>query len=264
MQQSLDSSSSSSSSYRDAVKVGGDVGGDVGVVGVGGLGAGLGGIGGGSGGSGGGGAGVTGGGDLGEALRRFPSLRAAVTSAALSALERHKKEAEAMVTAMVDMEASYFDADFFRRFSAGGYLNEEEDDVNNPSSSLSSGGGNGNEKSASSSAATTTNNGGNVDTAVIGGGPDAHLRLIAASVYAYVDAVRARMAKTVPKAVVHCQVLRARRGLLSGFYASLGSRSEEELRGLMTEDPALTQRREACRQRVALLNRARMEISAVV
>jgi hypothetical protein len=54
----------------------------------------------------------------------------------------------------------------------------------------------------------------------------AHLRLIAASVYAYVDAVRARMAKTVPKAVVHCQVRRARKGLLSGFYASLGSRSE--------------------------------------
>jgi hypothetical protein len=59
-------------------------------------------------------------------------------------------------------------------------------------------------------------------------------------------------------------VLRARRGLLSGFYASLGSRSEEELKGLMTEDPALSQRREACRQRAALLNRARLEISAVV
>ena len=33
--------------------------------------------------------------------------------------------------------------------------------------------------------------------------------------------------------------------------------------GLMTEDPMLTQRREACRQRVALLNRARSEIAAV-
>ena len=56
-------------------------------------------------------------------------------------------------------------------------------------------------------------------------GPESHLRLISASVYAYVDAVRARMAKTVPKAVVHCQVLRARRGLLSRFYASLGAKA---------------------------------------
>lgn len=39
-------------------------------------------------------------------------------------------------------------------------------------------------------------------------------------------------------------VVRARRGLLSGFYASLGSRSEEELKGLMTEDPSLSKRRE--------------------
>ena len=28
---------------------------------------------------------------MGEALRRFPALRSAVTSAALAALERHKK-----------------------------------------------------------------------------------------------------------------------------------------------------------------------------
>jgi dynamin 1-like protein len=76
------------------------------------------------GGGGGGGGGGSSGGDTngseitGEALRRFPSLRRAVVAAAHDALERHKREAETMVTAMVDMEASYFDADFFRRFSS--------------------------------------------------------------------------------------------------------------------------------------------------
>jgi hypothetical protein len=157
------------------------------------------------GGGGGGGEGV--GEDLlGEALRRFPALRSAVTAAALAALERHKREAEAMVTGMVDMEASYFDADFFRRFSAGGGF----EDPSNPSPINGNGDGNGNPASADPAAdpfaASNGGGGGNAGGIIVGSGPDAHLRLIAASVYAYVDAVRARMAKTVPKAVVHCQV----------------------------------------------------------
>ncbi|EEH52448.1 uncharacterized protein MICPUCDRAFT_22242, partial [Micromonas pusilla CCMP1545] len=175
--------------------------------------------------------------NTGEALRRFPSLRRAVVAAAHDALERHKREAEAMVTAMVDMEASYFDADFFRRFSS------------DPEAALEAAGGGGGEAKLDDGESTDR-------------GPESHLRLISASVYAYVDAVRARMAKTVPKAVVHCQVLRARRGLLSRFYASLGAKAQ--LLALMNEDPAVSKRRVACRERVALLRRARDEISAVV
>jgi len=38
---------------------------------------------------------------MGEAMRRFPALRGAVTGAALAALERHKRESEAMVDPMV-------------------------------------------------------------------------------------------------------------------------------------------------------------------
>jgi len=160
------------------------------------------GINGGGGGGGGGGDGSNGNGSeiTGEALRRFPSLRRAVVAAAHDALERHKREAEAMVTAMVDMEASYFDADFFRRFSS------------DPEAALEAAGGGGGEAKLDDGESTDR-------------GPESHLRLISASVYAYVDAVRARMAKTVPKAVVHCQVLRARHGLLSRFYASLGAKA---------------------------------------
>ena len=56
-------------------------------------------------------------GGAGELLRRFPALRAAVVAAATGALDAHRRESERMVEALVDMEASYFDADFFRRFT---------------------------------------------------------------------------------------------------------------------------------------------------
>ena len=93
---------------------------------------------------------------------------------------------------------------------------------------------------------------------------DDHVQLIQRSVYAYVDAVRSRIAKQVPKAVVHCQVARARAGLLTDFYLHLGGKSEEELLGLMAEDAGVGERREACKTRLGLLNRARAEIAAVV
>lgn len=190
-------------------------------------------------------------GDLrGEALRRFPALRAAVADAALAALDRHKREAESMVAALVAMEGSYFDADFFRRLGARELSNESngirDDDA-------SEGRGESSHLLDADVAPQSTFD-----------GADAHLRAVASSVHAYVDAVRARMAKAVPKAVVHCQVLRARRGLLAGFYASLGAISDEDLRGLTREDPAATRRREACRARLTLLNRARSEIAATV
>ena len=93
---------------------------------------------------------------------------------------------------------------------------------------------------------------------------DDHVQLIQRSVYAYVDAVRSRIAKQVPKAVVHCQVARARSGLLTDFYLNLGGKSEDELLGLMAEDAGVGERREACKTRLGLLNRARAEIAAVV
>ena len=186
----------------------------------------------------------------GEALRRFPALRSAVADAALAALDRHKREAESMVAALVAMEASYFDADFFRRLGAR-ELSNEPNGVDDGDASEGRG--------ASSHLLDA-----DVAPRTIFDGADAHLRAVASSVHAYVDAVRARMAKAVPKAVVHCQVLRARRGLLAGFYASLGGISDEDLRGLTREDPTATRRREACRARLTLLNRARSEIAATV
>ena len=201
-------------------------------------------------------------GGAGELLRRFPALRAAVVAAATGALDAHRRESEKMVEALVDMEASYFDADFFRRFTREQQQQREADAEDEVVGKKSTANGSGKVltlKPNSSSPTLVNDNGDAMDYS-----SDDHVQLIQRSVYAYVDAVRARIAKQVPKAVVHCQVARARAGLLTDFYLHLGGKSEDELLGLMAEDAGVGERREACKPRLGLLNRARAEIAAVV
>ena len=201
-------------------------------------------------------------GNAGELLRRFPALRAAVVAAATGALDAHRRESERMVEALVDMEASYFDADFFRRFTREQQAQRDvdaEDEVVGKKSTANGSGKVLTLKPNSSSPTLVNENGDAMDYS-----SDDHVQLIQRSVYAYVDAVRSRIAKQVPKAVVHCQVARARAGLLTDFYLNLGGKSEDELLGLMAEDAGVGERREACKTRLGLLNRARAEIAAVV
>ena len=157
--------------------------------------------------------------------------RAAVGSAALAALDRHKREAESMVAALVEMEGSYFDADFsadsaratrtnrtvfattVRPRVAATFASLDADDA--PQSTFD--------------------------------GADAHLRAGRLQ--------RPRVRRRRPRANGQggseggrsCQVLRARRGLLAGFYASLGGISDEDLRGLTRR----TRRRRGGGKRVA-------------
>ena len=198
-------------------------------------------------------------GGAGELLRRFPALRAAVVAAATGALDAHRREAEKMVEALVDMEASYFDADFFRRFTRE-QQQRDVDAEDEGGKAIANGSGKVVTLKPKSSSPTLVNDSGDA----MDYSSDDHVQLIQRSVYAYVDAVRARIAKQVPKAVVHCQVARARSGLLTDFYLHLGGKSEDELLGLMAEDAGVGERREACKTRLGLLNRARAEIAAVV
>ena len=193
-------------------------------------------------------------------LRRFPALRAAVVAAATGALDAHRRESERMVEALVDMEASYFDADFFRRFTREQQQRDVEAEDEVVGKVTANGSGRVVTLKPNSSSPTLVNDNGDA----MDYSSDDHVQLIQRSVYAYVDAVRARIAKQVPKAVVHCQVARARAGLLTDFYLHLGGKSEDELLGLMAEDAGVGERREACKTRLGLLNRARAEIAAVV
>ena len=199
-------------------------------------------------------------GGAGELLRRFPAFRAAVVAAATGALDAHRRESERMVEALVDMEASYFDADFFRRFTREQQQRDVEAEDEVVGKVTANGSGRVVTLKPNSSSPTLVNDNGDA----MDYSSDDHVQLIQRSVYAYVDAVRARIAKQVPKAVVHCQVARARSGLLTDFYLHLGGKSEEELLGLMAEDAGVGELREACKTRLGLLNRARAEIAAVV
>ena len=199
-------------------------------------------------------------GGAGELLRRFPALRAAVVAAATGALDAHRRESERMVEALVDMEASYFDADFFRRFTREQQQQRDTEAEDEVGKAIANGSGKVVTLKPNSSSPTLVNDNGDA----MDYSSDDHVQLIQRSVYAYVDAVRSRIAKQVPKAVVHCQVARARAGLLTDFYLHLGGKSEDEMLGLMAEDAGVGERREACKPRLVLLNRARAEIAAVV
>ena len=252
-------------------------------------------------------------------LRRFPELRAAVTNGASDALHKLKVETIEMTSDMVDMEASYFDADFFReiqsaeqaklaessRKNGGGVTSNERERTQNSSSELS-----GDHLLDADRDASVTASGGALRSHPFQTrfenpefGNDARLSLIASCVRVYVEAVRGRLAKTVPKAVVHRLVLRARkgtcwafsksrhcsarilrlfahtryeyyerltlffdlsRGICREFVATVGRRDDGELKLWMKEDPAVVKRRDAITKRLTLLDKARDEIAQVV
>ena len=194
-------------------------------------------------------------------LRRYPRLREAVVGAAGDALRRLRRDASAMTSAMVDMEAAYFDAEFFRRL--------QTQQARNGAGGAAAAGDASSRRGARPPEGERDEAFGGGD--VFGASPtepsdfeSSRLRTIASSVRAYVDAVRARLAKTVPKAIVFKQVAKARRGVLAEFANDVGRVDDAELRRWMEEDPAVSRRRAACRERLTLLDKAREEIGAVM
>ena len=194
-------------------------------------------------------------------LRRYPRLREAVVGAAGDALRRLRRDASAMTSAMVDMEAAYFDAEFFRRL--------QTQQARNGAGGAAAAGDASSRRAARPPEGERDEAFGGGD--VFGASPtepsdfeSSRLRTIASSVRAYVDAVRARLAKTVPKAIVFKQVAKARRGVLAEFANDVGRVDDAELRRWMEEDPAVSRRRAACRERLTLLDKAREEIGAVM
>ena len=177
-------------------------------------------------------------------LRRYPRLREAVVAAAADALHRLRRDAHAMTSAMVDMEAAYFDAEFFRKARA-----ERARD--------------GDEKSDSTRTKMFPSSSPNADPSDYSDS-SSRLKTIASSVRLYVEAVRDRLAKTVPKAIVFRQVAVARRGVLATFADRVGGVDDAELRAWMEEDPAVSRRRALCRERLELLDKAREEIQVAM
>ncbi|XP_022887405.1 dynamin-related protein 1C isoform X2 [Olea europaea var. sylvestris] len=123
-----------------------------------------------------------------EELKRFPSLQSDIAAAANDALERFRDESRKTVLRLVEMESSYLTVEFFRKLQM-----EPEKNANaNPA-------------------------GPNADRYT-----DNHLRRIGSNVTAYINMVCDSLKNTIPKAVVYCQVLEAKRALLNRFYAQVG------------------------------------------
>ncbi|XP_027155744.1 dynamin-related protein 1C-like [Coffea eugenioides] len=169
-----------------------------------------------------------------QELKRFPSLQSDIAAAANDALERFRDESRKAVLRLVEMESTYLTVEFFRKLQM-----EPEKNPNNTNP-------------------PNSNSNQNVDRYT-----DNHLRRIGSNVSAYVNMVCETLKLTIPKAVVYCQVLQAKRALLNHFYAQIGRREKAQLGKMLDEDPSLMERREALSRRLELYKSARDEIDSV-
>ncbi|VFQ97327.1 unnamed protein product [Cuscuta campestris] len=127
-----------------------------------------------------------------QELKRFPSLQISIAAASNQALERFREESRKTVVRLVEMEAAYLTADFFRKLPQEG------------------------EKEGSVGAAATTTT---MDHYTEG-----HYRRIGSNVSSYISMVSGTLRNTIPKAVVHCQVKEAKQSLLNHFYTVVGGK----------------------------------------
>lgn len=73
-----------------------------------------------------------------------------------------------------------------------------------------------------------------------------------------------RMAKTVPKAIILCQVIRSRDRLLDQLFQYLSTRTEKEIEYMLQEDPAVSRRRAAASQAAKDISESLEEIRKIV
>lgn len=136
-----------------------------------------------------------------QQLRRFPTLQAAIATAANEALERFREDGRSTALRLVDMEAAYVTVEFFRK------LPHDPPPADAPASKA------GGKPSAEPAAAPPPDRYG-----------DGHFRSIASNVSQYIRMVGDELLQKIPKAAVHCQVREAKRSLLNHFYVQMGKK----------------------------------------
>lgn len=163
-------------------------------------------------------------------LQRFGNLRREIIITANKALDKFKDETRRMVQTLVEMEASYLTAEYFRQILMSGAK------VDGPITK-------GNER----------------DTARTS--EERELRRIAEHVSGYVNMVCTQLRHTVPKAIVHCLVVQAKKALLDALNEQVVGEGDAGLMRLLGEDEGIMKRREAAMRRLELLKRASEELS---
>lgn len=131
-----------------------------------------------------------------QQLRRFPTLQAAIATAANEALERFREDGRSTALRLVDMEAAYVTVEFFRKLPHDGPADPSSKAGTKPS----------------------------VEPSAPDRYGDGHFRNIASNVSQYIRMVGDELVQKIPKAAVHCQVREAKRSLLNHFYVQIGKK----------------------------------------
>jgi dynamin GTPase len=90
---------------------------------------------------------------------------------------------------------------------------------------------------------------------------DEDLRLMAQEVRDYVEAVLNSLAANVPKAVVLCQVERAKDAMLNQLYSSISAHPTDRIQELLQEDVEVKRRREKVKRQASMLSRLTRQLS---
>uniref|UniRef100_A0A7N0U993 Dynamin GTPase n=1 Tax=Kalanchoe fedtschenkoi TaxID=63787 RepID=A0A7N0U993_KALFE len=85
--------------------------------------------------------------------------------------------------------------------------------------------------------------------------PEEELRWMSQEVRGYVEAVLNSLAANVPKAVVLCQVEKAKEDMLNQLYSSISAQSSARIEQLLTEDQNVKGKRERYQKQSALLSK---------
>ncbi|PSC76903.1 dynamin-related 1E-like [Micractinium conductrix] len=171
-----------------------------------------------------------------RALRRYPTLRREIVTAAYRSLEAFKEDTRKMVNIMVEMERNYITAEYFRSLQMGKMPDGK---------------------------VMYTLDGRPVTEEPEGSPEEKHYKRIINQVSGYVREICQQMTQTVPKAIVHCMVLQSKEKLLEGMSASVAGDQEAALKRLLGEDDAVMKRREALTHKLDMLRRAQAELTTV-
>ncbi|KAH6763843.1 dynamin-like 3 [Perilla frutescens var. frutescens] len=91
--------------------------------------------------------------------------------------------------------------------------------------------------------------------------PEEELRWMAQEVRGYVEAVLNSLAANVPKAVVLCQVEKAKEDMLNKLYSSVSSQSMAKIEELLQEDQNVKRRRERYQKQSSILSKLTRQLS---
>ncbi|KAL5211594.1 hypothetical protein ABZP36_022441 [Zizania latifolia] len=91
--------------------------------------------------------------------------------------------------------------------------------------------------------------------------PEEELRWMSQEVRGYVEAVLNSLAANVPKAIVLCQVEKAKEDMLNQLYSSISSQSNAKIEELLQEDHNAKRRREKYQKQSSLLSKLTRQLS---